>query len=148
MKNIKEAEAEAKFNFYEYEGIKYSADSNLITNYLRLNQDKIGLYIKGQEAPYALLDKEKQILTFNKEIEANTFGIGAEATRIKACALLNTLYLVFVKEAGWRYEYSALGIIKCKDSALDNRKKVSIKVSDLLKAPKPEAEAEAEAEAE
>ena len=145
IKNENENEAEkVRFDFYEYEGIKYSADSNLITNYLRVSNNLIGVFIKGQENAYALLDKEKQFVFFNNQIDKLTFGMSAEATRIKVCALLNTLYLVFVKEAKWQFGYSALGVIKCKESALDNRKKASVNIADLIK--KPEAEAEAEAE--
>jgi len=119
---------------FTYEKIKYTADKNLLTQYLRIGNDKkIGLYIKGQESPYLIVDTDSDTIIFNTQIDRATFGVGAEATRIKICAALNTAYDLFVLQQGWTCSESALGQIACKDSALDNRKKSGVDISALFK---------------
>lgn len=119
---------------FTYEKIKYSGDKNLLTQYLRIGNDKkIGLYIKGQESPYLIVDTDSDTIVFNSQIDRATFGVGAEATRIKICSALNTAYDLFVIQQGWYFTESALGLIVCKDSALDNRKKSGVDIAALFK---------------
>lgn len=121
------------FKLYQYESVAYKADKNLISNYLKVGADKkVGIYIKGQDNPYAIIDKDSKTLIYNSNIESATFGMGAEATRIKACAVLNTLHDLFIVESGWDLDSQDLGRIACRESALDNRKKDKISVDSLI----------------
>lgn len=123
-----------KDNFieYEYESVKYKANSDLVSKYIKIVDKTIGVYIKGQESPYIVLDKDNSTIIFNSDINRANLGTKAEATRIKICALLNTAYDLFVNKSGWQYKTESLGTIDIDESALDNRK-VKFNINDLIK---------------
>lgn len=123
-----------KDNFieYEYESVKYKANSDLVGKYIKIVDKTIGVYIKGQESPYIVLDKDNSTIIFNSDINRLNLGTKAEATRIKICALLNTAYDLFVNQSGWQYKSESLGTIDIDESALDNRK-VKFNINDLIK---------------
>lgn len=115
--------AQEKYIPFVYDSVVYLANQDLITKYIKIGSDKkVGIYMKGQESPYILLDKDSQSVVYNKDINRTNLGIKAEATRIKTCALLNTVYDLFVVKSGWQYKTDSLGKIDIDESALDNRK--------------------------
>ena len=107
--------------FFKYQGVQYNCDANNLANYLKAENGTIGIYQKGVDNPYCVIDREIKTLFVNSEIEPGTFGQGAEATRIKLCAVLNCAIDTFAGK-GWRVEYQGLGAIVCKESSLDKRR--------------------------
>lgn len=120
------------FTPYQYDSVEYTArNTDLISKYIKIVNNTIGVYIKGQDNPYIILDKDKQTITFNQDINRANLGTKAEATRIKICALLNTAYDLFVEKSGWQYKSESLGTIDIDESALDNRK-IKFNINDLI----------------
>lgn len=110
------------FEKFKYQGVVYNCDQNNLANYMKVSNGTIGLYQKGVDNPYGVIDRENKTLFINSEIEAGTFGQGGEATRIKLCAVLNCAIDTFEAQ-GWTVEAKALGPIVCTQSSLDNRRK-------------------------
>lgn len=117
---------------FKYQGVIYNCDANNLANYLKAENGVIGIYQKGVDNPYCTIDRENKILYVNSEIEPGTFGQGAEATRIKLCAVLNCAIDTFMNQ-GWQIESKALGAIVCKESSLDKRRgKQAIDIMQLF----------------
>jgi len=123
---------ENNFTPYQYDSVEYTAlNTDLISKYIKIVNNTIGVYIKGQDNPYIILDKDNSTIVFNSDINRANLGTKAEATRIKICALLNTAYDLFVNKSGWQYKSDSLGNIDIDESALDNRK-VKFNIADLI----------------